>query len=109
MTSNINSPYLFAGQDPERYWDVSSIQENLRRVCVNLGIKPVTPHQLRHWWATRMLQKGAKLEIVSRSLGHSSVGITGDVYRHISQGEMQAEHQKFSPLDAIASGGRRKE
>lgn len=108
LTAKIDSPYLFPGKDPNRYWDVSSIQENMRRVCDKLGIKPITPHQLRHWWATRTLQNGGKLEVVSRLLGHSSVGITGDVYRHVSQSELAEEHQRFSPLDATAGGGRHK-
>lgn len=106
MTQAINSSYLFPGKDSERHWDISSIQENLRRVCFNLGIKPVTPHQLRHWWATTALQNGAKIEVVSRILGHSSVGITGDVYRHVEQAEIQKEHERYSPIDAIAGGGR---
>ncbi|MFW6118153.1 MAG: tyrosine-type recombinase/integrase [Chloroflexota bacterium] len=80
-------------------------QENLRRLCANLGIKPVTLHQLRHWWATRTLQNSGKLDVVSRLLGHSSVGITGDIYRHVSQDEMQATHARFSSLDSIAGGG----
>jgi integrase/recombinase XerD len=101
MTEGLNSPYLFAGKDPRRYWDISSIQENFQRICGKLGIESITPHQCRHWAATRMLQAGAKLEIVSRLLGHSSVGITGDVYRHVAQAEIQAEHKKFSPMDAI--------
>jgi integrase/recombinase XerD len=102
LTKDTNSPYLFFGIDPRRYWDVTSIQENFHRICGKLGIDPITPHQLRHWTATRMLQSGAKLEIVSRLLGHSSVGITGDVYRHVAQDEIQSEHQKFSPMDRIA-------
>jgi site-specific recombinase XerD len=108
MTAGTNSLYLFPGsKDPNKYWDISSIQENLRRVCHNLGIKPVTPHQLRHWWATRTLQNGGKLEIVSRLLGHERLDTTG-IYRHIAADELQAEHQKFSPIDTIAGGGRHK-
>jgi site-specific recombinase XerD len=108
MTAATNSPYLFSGsKDPNKYWDISSIQENLRRVCHNLGIKPVTAHQLRHWWATRTLQNGGKLEIVSKLLGHERLDTTG-IYRHIAADELQAEHQKFSPMDTIAGGGRHK-
>ena len=63
-----------------------------------LEIKPITPHILRHYFATYSLKNGAKLEIVSRILGHASVGITGDTYRHVDQAEIQAEHKKYSPL-----------
>ncbi|MFC1914223.1 tyrosine-type recombinase/integrase [Chloroflexota bacterium] len=39
-------------------------------------MEPFTPHGLRHLYATEMLRKGAKLEVVGRILGHSSIVIT---------------------------------
>lgn len=102
METPSDSPYLFPGK--RGYWDISSIEENLRRVCEKLNIKPVTPHQIRHWWATRALQAGMKLEVASRILGHSSVGITGDIYRHITSTEMAEEHRQFSPLSRAGEG-----
>jgi len=48
------------------------------------------------------LKNGAKLEGISRILGHASVGITGDVYRTVKQDEIRDEHQKFSPLSSNA-------
>ncbi|MBA7596775.1 Tyrosine recombinase XerD [subsurface metagenome] len=103
MEKTPDSDYLFAGR--EKYWDISSIEENLRRVCTKLKIKPVTPHQIRHWWATRAMQAGMKIEVASRLLGHSSVGITGDIYRHITSTEMAEEHRQFSPLSRIEKQG----
>lgn len=103
--------YLFpAGEKPKHikekygeelqtpYWGRRSIERTLRRLCKRLGILPISPHQLRHYFATHALANGAKLEIVSKILGHSSVAITADVYRHIDRGEIKAEHAKFSPL-----------
>ena len=46
-----------------------------------------------------MLRNGAKLEVVGRILGHSSIGITADVYRHVSRGEMHEEHKRFAPMN----------
>jgi site-specific recombinase XerD len=43
-------------------------------------MEPFTPHQLRYLYTTEMLKKGAKLEVVDRILGHSSIGITTDIY-----------------------------
>jgi integrase/recombinase XerD len=58
----------------------------------------ITPHGLRHYFATYALKNGAKLEVISRILGHASVGITGDVYRTVKQDEIRDEHMRFSPL-----------
>ena len=41
------------------------------------------------------LRNGAKVELISKILGHSSVGITLDVYRIVTQGEIKAEHARF--------------
>lgn len=104
MEKTPDTDYLFEGR--KRYWDVSSIEENLRRVCDKLRIKPVTPHLIRHWWATRAMQAGMKIEVASKLLGHSSVGITGDIYRHITQTEVADEHRAFSPLSRIGKEGK---
>jgi hypothetical protein len=49
--------------------------------------------------ATEMLRNGAKLEVVGRILGHASIGITADIYRHVRTGEMHEEHAKYAPMN----------
>ena len=83
------SPYLFPGNGKTGYWDIRSIERTLRR------LSGLTPHQLRHFYATTALKNGAKLEVISRILGHSNVGITASVYRHVRMDEVHAEHQKY--------------
>lgn len=61
----------------------------------------IDPHQLRHFSAMTMLKDGAKLEVVSRLLGHSSVAITGDVYRHVDAEEMDEQHRKHGALNGF--------
>ncbi len=46
-------------------------------------LEPFTAHTLRHTFATRALEAGIPLKIVSEWLGHSSVRVTGDVYSHV--------------------------
>ena len=83
------SPYLFPGNSKTGYWNIRSIGRTLRR------LSGLTPHQLRHFYATTALKNGSKIEIVARVLGHSNVGITAKVYRHIRMDEVHAEHQKY--------------
>jgi site-specific recombinase XerD len=75
------------------------VEKTLKRACVRAGVEPFTPHQLRHLYATEMLRNGAKLEVVGRILGHSSIGITADVYRYVRRGEMHEEHRRFAPMN----------
>jgi site-specific recombinase XerD len=65
------SPYVFPGETKTGWWAISSYEKTLRRACQELGLPHFTPHTLRHFYATYLLQKGAKLEVVSRILGHA--------------------------------------
>ena len=94
-----DSPYLFPARNKNGFQDQRIIDRVFVRLCKRLHIKnPITPHCLRHYFATYALRNGAKLEVISRILGHASVGITGDVYRTVKQDEIRDEHTRFSPL-----------
>ena len=97
-----DSPYLFPGKTATGYMNIHNLEKTLRRACKRAGVRPFTPHQLRHLYATEMLRGGAKLEVVARILGHASVGVTADIYRHVATAELHEEHLRFAPLN----GGR---
>jgi len=102
------SPYLFPGNTATGHMDIHNLEKTLRRMCKRIGIRPFTPHQLRHFYATQMLRGGAKLEIVSKILGHASIGVTGDIYRHVAMTEVHEEHLRFAPFNgarALPEGG----
>ena len=82
---------------------MKSENDMVNNVCDRLGIERIHPHQLRHFSATTMLKDRAKLEVVSRLLGHSSVAITGDVYRHVDAEEMDEQHRKHGALNGFNS------
>ena len=90
--------FLFPANNKLGYQGIRSIDKTFRRIFKRLDIKPITPHGLRHYFATYAIKNGAKLELISKILGHASVGITADVYRTVKQDEIQAEHRRYSPL-----------
>jgi site-specific recombinase XerD len=92
-----DSPFLFPGNTKTSYAEIYNVEKTLRRACIRAGVKPFTPHQLRHYFATEMLKGGAKLEVVGRILGHSSIGITADIYRFVETGEMHEAVERFGP------------
>jgi integrase len=60
-----------------------------------------TFHGLRHAYASLMLVSGVDLKVISGLLGHSSIGITADLYLHVAE---RANHEAASKLDALLRG-----
>lgn len=58
--------------------------------------KNISPHTLRHTFATHLLDHGADLRIIQEMLGHASITST-DRYTHVSQTKIQAAFQQFHP------------
>lgn len=98
------SPFVFPGEGRSGHASIHNIEKTLRRACIRTGVRPFSPHGLRHFYATESLRKGAKLEVVGRILGHASIGITADIYRHVKTDEMHSEHMRFAPAWDSADG-----
>ncbi|MDP2727381.1 MAG: tyrosine-type recombinase/integrase, partial [Dehalococcoidia bacterium] len=58
------------------------VQHTISRTCQRLGIKPLSPHGLRHLHASLLLAKGLPVTAVSQRLGHANAAITMTVYAH---------------------------
>ena len=96
---SVYKPNYWLFESPKRTaYSASSVGVVVKRAAQKAGIaKTITPHVLRHSFATHLLDKGTDIRYIQRLLGHESLNTTA-VYTQVSQRDLQKIR---SPLDAI--------
>lgn len=95
-----STTWLFPGVNPERPIRNETIRKACQRAAQDAGLrKHVTPHTLRHSFASQLLEEGVDIRTIQKLLGHNQLRTTA-LYTHVSLGRLQ---QTVSPLDRLAS------
>ena len=90
------SDYLFLNKDGRKL-TTGGVRDILRREVKKSGLKQkVTPHMLRHTYATHLLNGGADLKSVQELLGHENLSTT-QIYTHVSNERLRAVYLKAHP------------
>lgn len=90
------SPYLFLSRRGT-HLTRQAIWQFLKKLAVKLGTKgKVSPHTLRHSFATHLLERGADLRAVQTLLGHADIATT-EIYTHVTMRHLKDLYKKFHP------------
>ncbi len=101
-------PHLIRNRDPlTTVWVVVSrsgrrlrreaIWELVKRYAIRAGIDPnITPHTLRHSFATHLLAGGADLRLIQEMLGHATIQTT-QIYTQVDNSRLKKVHQQYHP------------
>jgi len=91
-----DSPYLFLGKKGQPL-NRTDIWRQIKKYAKEVGItKNISPHTLRHSFATHLLDNGADLRVIQELLGHASISST-DRYTHVSRSKLQESFDQFHP------------
>ncbi len=100
------SPYLFlhAGRPLSRQFVWTAVKRHAEAA----GLKDVSPHTLRHSFATHLMQRGADSRSVQALLGHSDISTT-QIYTHITNRHLRAAYDRHHPRSRVTGRKREKE
>ena len=93
------SRYLFPSRGASGHLTRHAFYAQIKKLAVSAGISPdkVTPHRLRHAFATHLLEGGADLRAIQAMLGHADIATT-EVYTHVLGERLQELVQTHHPL-----------
>jgi integrase/recombinase XerD len=90
------SPFLFVNR-AGRKLSRQGVWQRLRLAVRRAGIGgTVSPHTLRHAFATHLVERGADLRAVQMMLGHTDIATT-QIYTHVARDRLRAVHKKYHP------------
>ncbi|HCP47114.1 MAG TPA: hypothetical protein DIU15_13805, partial [Deltaproteobacteria bacterium] len=97
-----SSPFLFLGRGG-RALSRQGFTKNLSRYALAVGLPSLSPHKLRHSFATHMLEGGADLRTLQALLGHADIATT-EIYTHVAPAHLHQVYREAHPRSQVGPG-----
>ncbi len=100
------TPYLFPARQGDGHLTRAAFAQQLKKLAVEAGVDPakVSPHTLRHAFATHLLEHGADLRSVQQMLGHADISTT-QIYTHVLDARLKSLVGERHPLAGVQLDG----
>ena len=99
VSRTISTPWLFPSKSVEGHLTRQRFAQELKELALEAGLDPerVSPHVLRHAFASHLLDRGADLRSVQQLLGHADISTT-QIYTHVLQERLKKLVHDDHPL-----------
>ena len=102
LSESIDNKYMFPAKNTSRHISRQIIYKDLSYLSKSIGInnKEISPHKIRHSFATHMLNRGADLRSLQKLLGHADISTT-ELYTYVKSERLSSLIKDVHPLNKI--------
>jgi integrase/recombinase XerC len=97
----VESTYLFISYQHHKPLTPRYVQKVMKTFLAKTCPSRYTPHTLRHYYATRSIERGANIKAIAILLGHANIDTTLKLYCHLSARCLRETFEKLNPFSAI--------
>ena len=99
LKRNKTSNFLFPSRSKQGHLTRRRLGQLLKELAMQAGLDPtlISPHVLRHAFASHLLNRGADLRSLQKMLGHSDISTT-QIYTHVQKERLHAVVSSFHPM-----------